>query len=76
MCNYKIKLKISPNDIFNKLSYNDKKRFNSIEILNTTLLQEGSVIIECLISENKIKDTEYLQHLFSDGDLIIEKSNI
>lgn len=72
MCNYKIKLKISPNDIFNKLSYNDKKRFRSIEILNTTLLQEGSVIIECLISENKTNDISYLQHLFSDGDLIIE----
>ena len=76
MCNYKIKLKITPNDIFNKLSHKDKERFNSIEILNTTLLQDGSAILECLISENKINDTQYLQHLFSDGYLIIDKSNV
>lgn len=69
MANYKFKLLIKPEDIFNKLSPEQKEQFNNIKITKVKLLDNGDVKIECMALENEIKDYQYIQYLLS-GDYI------
>ena len=67
---YRLKLLIEPNDIYNRLSPEDKERFKEVKIINATLLHDGSVELECLVLENSIINCISHQRLLSnDGYL-------
>lgn len=72
MNNYKINILIKPDDIYNKLSPEDKKRFKDVMITNAILLDDGSIKIGCLLTEDKPKDVEFIQLFCSDGYLTVE----
>ena len=67
--NYKIKLFIKPNDIYNKLSLENQNRFSEVKIVNANLLNDGVVEIECLALENPIMDYDCRYRLFGDGKI-------
>ena len=67
MANYKFKLLIKSEDIYKKLSLEQRRQFNDIKIINTQMLDNGDVHIECIALENKITDFPYIQHLITDG---------
>lgn len=66
MSNYKFKLKIEPEDIYNRLIPEQKEKFNNLKITDVKLLDDGIVEIECLALKDKILENPYLQALFSD----------
>ncbi len=73
MDNRRIQLLISPKDIYNKLSEDDKNKYKSIEIKNATLCHNGDVIIECLLLKDGInKEVKYCQNLLDEGALHVE----
>lgn len=65
--NYKFKLKIEPEDIYNRLIPEQKEKFNNLKITGVKLLDDGIVEIECLALKDKILENPYRQVLFGDG---------
>ena len=61
MCNYKFKLLIKPQAIYDNLSPEQKKLFDNIQITKARLWDSGEVEIECLALENAVKETPYIQ---------------
>ena len=50
---YGVKLYIEPEDIFNKLSEEDKNRFKKCVFDNAEKMPDGTVEITCLLFENE-----------------------
>ena len=74
--NYQFNLLIKAEDIYSRLSLDDKKRFNNVKITNAYLNKGGEVIIECLALDKFIKDSSTLQRLTSDGNFIVRCSDV
>ena len=71
MSNYKFKLKIEPEDIFNRLVPEQKEQLNSIKVTDAILCDDGSVEIECLALKDKVTTYPNLQRLLSDDYISI-----
>lgn len=67
MNNYKLQFSLTSEDIRNRLSEDDRKKFNNIKITNVYLADDETAIIECMVSSNPIKSTECVYKLIGDG---------
>ena len=67
MNNYKLQFSLTSKDIRNKLSEDDKKKFDNIKITNAYLADDETVIVECIISSDPIKSSECVYKLIGDG---------
>ncbi len=67
MNNYKLQFALTSEDIRNKLSEDDRKKFNDIKITNVYLADDETVIVECMVSSEPIKSTECIYKLIGDG---------
>ena len=62
MSNYKFKILIKPEAIYNNLLFEQKKLFNNIQITNAELLNNNrGVEIECLALESDTVETPFVQ---------------
>ena len=61
MNNFKFKLLIEPNEIYNKLIPKQKQLFDNVQITKATLLDSGDVELECLALSSNITETPYRQ---------------
>lgn len=74
MCNYKFKLLIKPQAIYDNLLPEQKKLFDNIQITKARLWDSGEVEIECLALKNAVKETPYLQIMeFSKDEYVTVK---
>lgn len=65
-----LKVYLDPQDIYNKLSPDDKERFKNLEIIKSELTPDGSIEIDCHVYEADTKTSDILrQKLLSDGYL-------
>lgn len=71
MSNYKFKLLIKPESIFNKLTLEQRQQFSSVEITKATLFENGTVELDCLALDSEIIETPYIQILSNDNDTFI-----
>lgn len=67
MNNYKLQFALTSEDIRNKLSEDDRKKFNDVKITNAYLADDETVIVECMVSSNPIKSSECIYKLVGDG---------
>lgn len=67
MNNYKLQFALTSEDIRNKLSEDDRKKFNDVKITNAYLADDETVIVECMVSSEPIKSTECVYKLIGDG---------
>lgn len=67
MNNYKLQFALTSEDIRNKLSEDDRKKFNDVKITNAYLADDETVIVECMVSSNPIKSLECVYKLIGDG---------
>ncbi len=67
MNNYKLQFALTSEDIRNKLSEDDRKKFNDVKITNAYLADDETVIVECMVSSNHIKSLECVYKLIGDG---------
>lgn len=67
MNNYKLQFALTSEDIRNKLSEDDRKKFNDVKITNVYLADDETVIVECMVSSEPIKSTECVYKLIGDG---------
>ena len=67
MNNYKLQFALTSEDIRNKLSEDDRKKFNDVKITNVYLADDETVIVECMVSSEPIKSTECIYKLIGDG---------
>ena len=67
MNNYKLQFELTSEDIRNKLSEDDRKKFNDVKITNVYLADDETVIVECMVSSNPIKSLECVYKLIGDG---------
>lgn len=58
----KMKLRIEPVDIYNKLLPEQKEKFKNIMITDVDLV-DGSVTIECIALEDDVMESNVLQRL-------------
>ena len=61
MSNYKFKVAIDAEDIYNNLLPEHKELFNTVKITNVELLQDKYVYIECLALEQDIVELPFVQ---------------
>ena len=74
MSNYKFKILIKPEEIYNNLLPEQKNLFNNVQIVKTELLGGGEVAIECLALKNDVKETPFIQIMeFDDKTHLIVK---
>ena len=76
MSNYKFKLLIKPEEIYNNLYPEQKKQFNNVQIIKAVLFDNGELEIECLALESEVKKTPYLQIVEFPKDEYITIKNI
>lgn len=69
MSNYKFTVSIDAEDIYNKLSPEQKDKINNIKITNVQLLQDKYVYIECLALEKDIEELPLFQKLIGDWSI-------
>ena len=67
MNNYKLQFALTSEDIRNKLSEDDRKKFNDVKITNAYLADDETVIVECMVLSKPIKSTECVYKLIGDG---------
>ena len=67
MNNYKLQFALTSEDIRNKLSEDDRKKFNDVKITNEYLADDETAIVECMVSSKPIKSTECVYKLIGDG---------
>ena len=67
MNNYKLQFALTSEDIRNKLSEDDRKKFNDVKITNAYFADDETVIVECMVSSNPIKSSECIYKLVGDG---------
>ena len=67
MNNYKLQFALTSEDIRNKLSEDDRKKFNDVKITNVYLADDETAIVECMVSSTPIKSTECVYKLIGDG---------
>ena len=67
--NYELEFCITLQDIYNKLSPENREKFKYLKFTNTTVLNGNEVKISCMISEEPIKRDErkYLLSSIPDG---------
>ena len=65
---YGLKVYIEPKDILNKLSDEDKERFNQCVFTNVIRCMDGSVEIECVLfnDQDEDKKSPYRHKCFGD----------
>lgn len=66
MNNYKLQFALTSEDIRNKLSEDDKKKFNNVKITNVYLADDETAIVECMVSSDPIKSSECVYKLIGD----------
>ena len=71
MSNYKFKLLIKSESIFNKLTPEQRQQFSSVEITKATLFENGEVELDCLALENNTIEIPYRQIILDDSDTFI-----
>lgn len=67
MNNYKLQFALTSEDIRNKLSEDDRKKFNDVKITNVYLADDETAIVECMVSSKPIKSIECVYKLIGDG---------
>ena len=67
MNNYKLQFALTSEDIRNKLSEDDRKKFNDVKITNVYLADDETAIVECMVSSKPINSTECVYKLIGDG---------
>lgn len=71
MSNYRFRLVIKPEDIYNRLLPEQKEQIKKLEITDVDLLNNGDVILECLALTDTIAEYPNLQRLLSDGYITV-----
>ena len=79
---YRVSVYVTPEDILNRLSEDDKKRFNRCAFTDVHREQDGSITIDCVVFNNPDahKNAEWKdfivrphrQHYFSEDSLNVE----
>ena len=71
---YGLKVYITPEDIIDKLSNEDKERFNQCVFTNVTREADGSIIIDCVVFDDPdpYVTRMHRQKYFSEGSLNVE----
>lgn len=67
MNNYKFKLRIKASDIYERINPEQRPQFSDVMITKATLIDDDSVIIDCLAVAGETKEVPYLQ-ILSDND--------
>ena len=74
---YGLKVYITPEDIINKLSNEDKAKFNQCVFTDATKEVDGSITIDCIVFEDT--DTyvaaKHRQKFFGEGMLVVDNDN-
>lgn len=74
MSNFRFRLLVYPEYIYNNLHPDEKEQFDHIEIAGAALSSNGVVEIECLALEDETIERDDLQVLtFEDGEQIYVK---
>lgn len=71
---YRLKVYITPEDIIEKLSDEDKRRFNQCVFTDITRGGDGSITIDCVVFDDPdpyVKE-KHRQKYFDEGSLIAE----
>lgn len=71
---YGLKVYITPEDIIDKLSDEDKERFNQCVFTDVTKGTDGSITIDCVVFDDPdpyVKE-KHRQKYFSEGSLEVE----
>lgn len=72
---YGLKVYIEPEDIIDKLSDEDKKRFNQCVFTDVTRERDGGITIDCVVFDDPdpYVITKHRQRYFGEGSLEIDK---
>ena len=65
---------IEPRDILNKLSEEDRKRFNQCVFSDVTKARDGSLEIYCVFFNDQDVDekSQYRYNYFSEGEIMLD----
>ena len=69
---YMTKVYITPDYIFDKLSYKDKQRFDKCMFGNAIKDRSGNIEIECMFFENETKESELRYKLSDDAEISLK----
>lgn len=69
---YGLKVYITPEDILDKLSYDDKERFNNCVFTDVIKEADGSIEITCLLFDDKTITKEPNRHRLSNEELELQ----
>lgn len=72
---YGLQIYITPEDIIDKLSDEDKKRFNQCVFTDVIRERDGGITIDCVVFDDTdpYVVTKHRQRYFGEGSLEIEK---
>lgn len=72
---YGIKVYITPEDIINRLSVRDKKRFNQCVFTDVTKEFDGSITIDCVVfhDTDPYVEAQHRQKYFSEGAITVKE---
>lgn len=76
---YGLSVYITPEDIIDKLSDEDKKRFNQCVITDVTRERYGGITIDCVVFDDPdpYVRAKHRQKYFGDGQLVVDvKDNV
>lgn len=76
MIMYGLSVYIEPKDILNRLSDEDKKKFNQCVFTDVHRGQDGSITIDCIVFDDldpsKYVNQTHRQNYFNEGSLKVE----
>ena len=76
MIMYGLRVYIEPKDILNKLSEEDRERFNACVFTDVHREQDGSITIDCVVFDDpdpsKYVNQPHRQNYFTEGSLEVE----
>ena len=72
---YGIKVYITPEDIINRLSVRDKKRFNQCVFTDVAKEFDGSITIDCVVfhDTDPYVEAQHRQKYFSEGVITVKE---
>ena len=71
---YGLQVYITPDDIINKLSEEDKARFNQCVFTDVTKDSDGGITIDCIVFEDSdpYVAAKHRQKFFDEGMLVVD----
>ncbi len=72
MNNHKLKFSITSEDIYNKFSENEKSKINNIKITKAELINNETVIIECMLLTEPVINSKYIYKLIGEGNIQLD----